>query len=95
MGRRFGPLRSLSGRCEDGHVAEPPPDRSPIAIAFQWATTVMTLAAELVVPALVGYGFDRKFGTDPVLLLIGFALGGILATLGLVRIAKELNSSKR
>jgi F0F1-type ATP synthase assembly protein I len=76
-------------------VAEPPPDRSSVAIAFQWATTVMTLAAEMVVPALIGYLLDQKFGTGHVLLLIGFALGGLLATLGLVRITKDLGSQKK
>jgi F0F1-type ATP synthase assembly protein I len=76
-------------------VAEPPSDRSPVAMAFAWATTIMTLAAEIVVPALVGYGLDLKFGTRPLLLLIGFALGGVLATLGLARLTKNLTVRKK
>jgi F0F1-type ATP synthase assembly protein I len=70
-------------------VAQPPDDRTPIAIAVQWSATIMTISLEMVVPGLIGYWLDQQFGTRVVFLLIGFALGGILATLALMRIAKN------
>jgi hypothetical protein len=60
-----------------------------MAIAFQWAATTMTISAEMVVPGLIGYWLDQKLGTRVLFLLIGFGLGGTLATLGLMRIAKR------
>jgi hypothetical protein len=72
------------------YVADFPPERSPMAVALEWSTTVMTIAAEMVVPGLIGHWLDTKLNLKmPVLLLIGFALGGLLAALSLSRIAKS------
>ena len=45
--------RSIDER-ETPNVAQPADDRSAMAVAFEWATTVMTISAEMVVPGLVG-----------------------------------------
>ncbi len=60
-----------------------------MAVAFEWAGTVMTISLEMVVPGLVGYWIDQRLGTRVLFLLMGFALGGFLATLALMRIAKN------
>ena len=60
-----------------------------MAIALEWSATIMTISLEMVVPGLVGYWIDQRLGTRVVFLLIGFALGGVLATLALMRIAKN------
>jgi Putative F0F1-ATPase subunit Ca2+/Mg2+ transporter len=69
-------------------VVEPQDERSAMAVAFEWAGTVMTISLEMVVPGLVGYWIDQRLGTRIVFLLIGFAFGGVLATLALMKIAK-------
>jgi hypothetical protein len=66
-----------------------------MAIAFEWSATIMTISAEMVVPGLLGYWLDQKLGTRVLFLLLGFALGGVLATLGLMRIAKKRGRSQR
>jgi len=70
-------------------VAEPPDTRSPLAIALEWSATIMTISAEMVVPGLIGYWIDQWLGTQVLFLLLGFALGGTMAALALVRIAKN------
>ena len=70
-------------------MVKPSDDRSAMAIAFQWSFTVMTIAAEMVVPGLLGYWLDQRLGTKAVFLLLGFVLGGILAAFALLRIAKK------
>jgi hypothetical protein len=61
-----------------------------MAIALEWSATIMTIAAEMVVPGLMGHWLDAKLNLKiPVFLLIGFALGGLLAALSLARIAKN------
>lgn len=70
-------------------MVKPSDDRSAMAIAFQWSFTVMTIAAEMVVPGLFGYWLDQRLGTRAVFLLLGFVLGGILAAFALVRISRQ------
>ncbi len=70
------------------HVPEPDDGRSPMAIAFEWSATIMTISLEMVVPGLLGYWIDQKLGTKAVFLLMGFAIGGTLAGAQLMRIAK-------
>ena len=60
-----------------------------MAIAFEWSAVIMTISAEMVVPGLVGYWLDQRLGTRVLFLLIGFAAGGTLAVLGLMRIANK------
>jgi F0F1-type ATP synthase assembly protein I len=60
-----------------------------MAIAFEWSATVMTISAEMVVPGLLGYWLDRRLGTRALFLLVGFAIGGALAGLQLMRIANK------
>ncbi len=60
-----------------------------MAIALEWSATIMTISAEMVVPGLLGYWVDQWLGTRVVFLLLGFALGGTLATLALMRIVKD------
>ena len=60
-----------------------------MAIAFEWSATIMTISAEMVVPGLLGYWLDQRLGTRVVFLLLGFGIGGTLATLQLMRIARK------
>lgn len=49
----------------------------------------MTISLEMVIPGLLGYLLDQWLGTRVVFLLLGFAIGAILATSALMRIAKN------
>jgi F0F1-type ATP synthase assembly protein I len=60
-----------------------------MAIAMEWSATIMTISAEMVVPGLLGYLLDQWLGTRVLFLLLGFALGGLLASLALMRIASK------
>jgi F0F1-type ATP synthase assembly protein I len=64
-----------------------------MAIAFEWSATIMTISAEMVVPGLAGYWLDQQLGTRALFLLTGFAIGGTLAALALMRIAKKRGAS--
>ena len=60
-----------------------------MAIAFEWSATVMTISAEMVIPGLMGYWLDQRLGTRALFLLVGFAIGGTLAGMQLMRIANK------
>jgi len=63
--------------------------RSATAKASEWASRIMTISLEMVLPGLVGYWLDTKLGTKALFLLVGFALGGYLAFLQLKAIAQS------
>ncbi len=75
----------------DRHSAD---DRSAISLAWAWGTRVTVVAAEMVVPGLIGYWIDLKLGTRIVFMLIGFALGITTAIMQLIRITAAETRAK-
>ncbi len=53
----------------------PKDDRSPIAIAAEWSSRIMSIALEMVLPGVAGMWLDRRLGTKFVFTLGGFGLG--------------------
>lgn len=53
----------------------PASDPSAMATAFQWASRIVTVSLEMVLPGLAGVFVDRYLGTLVVFTLLGFALG--------------------
>jgi hypothetical protein len=70
-------------------VTTPSDDRSPIAVAYQWATRIMVVAMEMVLPALVGHWIDARLGTVVLFLLIGLGLGCTAATVHLMQMIRS------
>lgn len=69
-------------------VKEPRNDNLPLVLAMQWSSRITTISLELVVPLLIGYWLDRRWGTLPLFIIVGVVLGFITATLSLMRLAK-------
>jgi F0F1-type ATP synthase assembly protein I len=67
-----------------------PDDLSRLAQAYQWASRIMVLSLEMVLPGLVGFWIDRKLGTVCAFLLIGL-IGG--CTLGIRRVIRLVATS--
>lgn len=55
---------------------------------MSWASTIMAICGEIVVPPLLGYWLDQRLGTRLVFLFAGLALGVTLGTLGFMRVAR-------
>jgi len=70
-------------------VTTPSDDRSPAAKAYQWASRIMIVALEMVLPGLAGYWVDKRLGTVVFFTLIGFAAGSTGAVIHLVRMTRE------
>ena len=74
---RLGNFTGQNGRR--WAVTNPTDDRSPLAKATEWATSVTAIACEMAVPLLVGVWIDRRLGTRIVFAgmggLIGLAAG--------------------
>lgn len=74
-----------------GAVGNDPDERSPIAKAAAWAARILTVALEMVLPALIGTWVDQKLGTVAVFMLIGLGLGGFAATVHLMQMIKNID----
>ena len=72
-----------------------PDSRSPMARASDWATRIMTISLEMVLPGLAGYWVDQKLGTVALFLLIGFALGCTAAVLHLIKLTRSVADQKQ
>jgi F0F1-type ATP synthase assembly protein I len=71
----------------------PEDERSAISQAYAWATRVMVVAIEMVVPGLAGLWLDHKLGTLALFAVLGFALGVTVAIMHLVRMTTSDNDS--
>ena len=44
-------------------------------MAYQWASRIMVVALEMVLPGLAGHWLDKQLGTVVLFLLVGLGLG--------------------
>jgi F0F1-type ATP synthase assembly protein I len=70
-------------------VTTPSDDRSPVALAYQWATRIMVVSLEMVLPGIAGYWLDKSLGTKVLFMLVGFALGCTAACVHLIRLIRS------
>jgi F0F1-type ATP synthase assembly protein I len=70
-------------------VTTPSDDRSPIAKAYHWATRIMIVSLEMVLPGIGGYWLDKWLGTKVVFMLVGFALGCTAAMTHLLQMTRS------
>jgi len=62
-------------------------DHSAQALMYQWAARISVIAFEMVLPAVIGVGLDRLFGTVVLFAIFGVALGMALGFWQLIKIA--------
>ena len=51
------------------------PDRSPLSAGIAWSSRLTALGLEFALPPLAGYYLDDRWGTEPLLTLLGTGLG--------------------
>ncbi|MGI9456636.1 MAG: AtpZ/AtpI family protein [Aeoliella sp.] len=69
-------------------------NRSPVAIAYLWASRVLTVSLEMVLPGLAGVWLDAKWDWAPVLTVLGFAGGLVLGVWHLLVMTSERNQAQ-
>ncbi len=70
-------------------MTEPGDTRSAQARAYQWASRIISVSLEMVVPGLIGYWIDQQLGTVAVFTIVGFIGGMCLGMWHLLKIAKS------
>lgn len=66
-----------------------PDDRSAVARAYQWASRIMVVSLEMVLPGLAGYWIDTKLGTVVLFTLVGFGFGTTAAVVHLIQMTRN------
>lgn len=75
-------------------MPKPSLDRSPMAVALEWSSTIISISVAMVVPGLAGYWLDGKLGTGFVFLLLGMVVGVVVGIWQLVRLAQKKTAIK-
>ena len=75
--------------CSPDSVTKVPDDRAPQAIAYHWASRIMTVSMEMVLPGILGHLVDRWLGSKVVFTLIGFSVGMTAGMVHLLRMTRE------
>jgi F0F1-type ATP synthase assembly protein I len=70
-----------------------PESRSALVEGIQTASKLTTVGLVFAMPALVGFGLDRLWGTLPAATIVGALLGIVLGMLRVLAIARELPAS--
>jgi hypothetical protein len=83
------PAASLRGPFHTSPVvADSPENRSPLAVAAEWASRIMTVSLEMVLPGVIGVWLDGRLGTKLVFALLGFGGGMVLGVWHLLQMLK-------
>ena len=82
-------MKLVSRKVGTTTVTDSPDDRSPMAKAMDWASRIIAISLEMVLPGVGGHWLDGKTGTSPLFLLLGFALGATLAGMQLKRMVSN------
>ena len=59
-----------------------------MAVAMQWVSRITTVSLEMSLPAGLGYWLDRKFQTEPWLVVCGAVIGFTVGLTHLLQIVK-------
>ena len=67
---------------------------SGLAEGMQWASRITSIALGFSMPALVGFGLDRWWGTTPAATIAGIFLGFASGMYQTLKIARELPADR-
>jgi ATP synthase protein I len=84
------PVSSASGLKGELGVVDQRESRSVLAEGIQSASRITTVALGFSMPALLGFGLDRWWGTTPAATITGAILGFVLGMFQTLRLAREV-----
>jgi hypothetical protein len=76
-------------------VDQPPDSRSPLAAAMEMASRVTAIAAQMVVPPVLGHWLDGRLGTDVLFAAVGAIFGLASGIWSLIQITKTKPSKRK
>lgn len=80
----------FAARVKDAALSQRSDDnRLPYVSGYVWATRITTLGLQVALPALAGWGLDRRWGTAPWMLIVGSMLGIAVFGQSVLRLSRE------
>jgi F0F1-type ATP synthase assembly protein I len=73
-------------------VIQEPDTRSAFSIGLDWGARVTTIGLEFALPAFLGLGLDRWWGTSPWMTVVGAFLGLATGMTHVLRLASRLQA---
>jgi F0F1-type ATP synthase assembly protein I len=70
-------------------VANPPDDRSALATAYEWASRIIVVSLEMVLPGVAGYWIDTRLHTVCLFLVVGLTIGSIWGIRHLIKLTDD------
>ena len=74
---------------------QPGDGRSQAAVGIEWASRISTIGMELAVPAGAGYWLDKRWDTQPWLLIAGAVLGFAVFMYHIFQLAGVIPDSRK
>lgn len=71
-----------------------PDGRSPMVVALEWSTRLITIGLEMALPAAAGYWIDLRVGTSPIFAVLGAIVGFAAGMMHLLQIARQQDPRK-
>lgn len=75
-------------------MSDEPDKRSALSIGMEWSSRITTIGLEFALPAVVGFGLDRWWGTSPWLTVAGSLLGVAVGMFHVLRLASRIPGSR-
>ena len=69
-------------------VSISPDDRSPTAKAYHWASRIIVVSLEMVLPGVLGHWIDQRLGTKVLFAIVGLVTGCTGGVWHLVRMTR-------
>ena len=73
----------------------PSADRDPLARATSLAYAAISICAEMVVPIALGYWLDQRWGSQPILTILGVVFGFVAGLWSLIKLVQPRTPSNR
>ncbi len=76
-------------------MVEPSADnRPPMVVAMQWVSQITAIGLEMSLPAGCGYWLDVRWGTLPLMVVLGAGFGFTIGMLHLLRMVRVSESGR-
>lgn len=62
---------------------------------MEWSARITTISMEMILPALVGYWLDQRWGTRPVFIILGTILGFTIGLMSLIQLTRQPGANRK
>lgn len=84
----------MSGTASPEKMNSSPDKRHPVAVAMEWVSKITSVALEMIIPGLVGFWLDQRWGTQ-FLAPVGFIFGVSAGLWHLILLTRTVSPARK